>query len=88
MADIEKKTRCPFCDAQHELVTALTGEAGPADGDATMCFACGEWALFDRHWKGGLRKPTHDEYAEFVADPVFVLARQAWLMTMAKEKRR
>jgi hypothetical protein len=58
---IEFDTICPFCDCHHDRVSEVTGAVYPEDGDATLCFGCGRFCIFDCDAPGGLRKPTDKE---------------------------
>lgn len=49
----------------------------PEPGDASLCFYCGEFNVFDEHLI--LRKPTDDELIEIGMDERAQLVRQAWV---------
>lgn len=70
---------CPFCGTANEAVSNPFGDAGPDDGDFSLCFTCGEWAIFDSTATGGQRKPTVAEYQEIVNQPQTRRMREAWL---------
>jgi len=72
-------SRCPFCLYTMEAATGITDDEAPEDGAATMCIACGEFAVFERAAPGGLRKPTDEEYGEFAAHPLMRKMRALWV---------
>lgn len=72
-------TYCPFCHGRHDSVASVETKKRPGDGDCTLCFTCGEWAFFDKHAKGGLRKPTWIEYQDLVSIELFAKIRAAWV---------
>jgi hypothetical protein len=54
--------RCPHCKQLNTKVRAVNdADVLPEDGDITMCFVCGDWAIFER---GRARRPTKDELAD------------------------
>jgi hypothetical protein len=62
-------TVCPFCDQHHEAATAARDRPDyPEDGDATLCFNCGAFCIFDSDSDGGLRKPTKVEQRSLDSD--------------------
>jgi hypothetical protein len=70
-------SRCPWCRAVNTRASnAVPGEAvAPTDGDASLCFYCGEWAIFDGDRQ---RKPTAAEFIEIGEDPDCQKLRAAW----------
>lgn len=79
---------CPFCGSLHTRASATANPAearAPVDGDVTLCFACGELAVFDAAVSGGLRKPTTAEYDQIAADSILRHMHHAW--TRARDER-
>lgn len=73
------RTTCPFCGEHHDRITSpLDDDVFPKNGDATMCFACGRFSLFDLDSDPGLRKPTKREQRELDADDRIARIRKAW----------
>lgn len=73
----EWPSTCPFCGQRHDAVTSTNTDDTrfiPQDGDATICFTCGAFAIFDS--SGGLRKPTKAE--QRVLDRDHQTVRAAW----------
>jgi hypothetical protein len=79
-------TYCPFCSGRHDCVAGVGTNGRPSDGDITLCFTCGEWVFFDKHYKGGLRKPTWNEYQHIAFDPLLKQVRGGWLQVMEEKK--
>lgn len=80
-------TVCPWCKTRNEAVTdAEKDDATPRHGDISLCIRCGEWAVFDSFWVGGMRKPNHAEYVEIVDNPLSHEMRRAWLMVQEELK--
>jgi hypothetical protein len=75
---IEWPTTCPFCGQRHDAVTTANAddERMPEDGDATICFTCGEFSIFDA--TGGMRRPTLAELRVLDEDHRVQAARMAW----------
>lgn len=72
-------TTCPSCNAHLQLVSEVTNkDILPEDGDFTLCFTCGKWAVFDKDTDGGLRMPNPDESMEIAEDDLFADAWMAW----------
>ena len=79
---------CWSCGKRFDRASLPRGDTvPPQQGDISLCMGCGEWGLFDKHWKGGLRQPTHDEYVEIVADEDCTNARAAWLRVKQETER-
>jgi hypothetical protein len=73
------RTTCPFCGEHHDRITHPTeDDSFPEDGDATMCFACGDFCIVDNDSDLGLRKPTKKERRELDADDRIRKLRKAW----------
>jgi len=79
-------SNCAWCGTRHDRATNATDgeECAPVDGDATVCFACGEWLIFEH---GYLRRPTAAEFIEIGSDDDCRRARAAWVfMTRTSEQ--
>lgn len=64
-----RPTICPFCGRNNPLVSETgPGDAWPNEGDVSICWRCGEVAIFDLAHDGGLRRPNLAEEAEIAAD--------------------
>ena len=75
-------TVCPFCNQHHEAATAARDRPEyPEDGDATMCFGCGAFSIFDQNSDGGLRKPTTAEQRSIDKDEFVQQVITAWKAT-------
>jgi len=76
-------SRCPWCGAKNDRASnAVPGEVvTPSDGDVSMCFYCGEWAVYDAALPAALaqRKPTDAEFIEIGEDPDCQKLRAAWV---------
>jgi hypothetical protein len=57
---------CPFCKKSTDCDSQVNGDGVPEVGDVSVCFYCGQVALFT---EGGLRKPSDEERSEILADP-------------------
>jgi hypothetical protein len=70
---------CPHCGKIHEAVSpAKTAHAAPIDGDVSMCFACGEWSVFER---GALRLPNAKEQWFIATDQTCQRMSIVWKIT-------
>jgi hypothetical protein len=79
---VEWPTTCPFCGQHHDAVDTMEGSGRvPEENDATMCFTCGEFCIFDKD--GGLRKPTRREQRALDRDGRVQRARTAWAIIKA-----
>jgi hypothetical protein len=75
-------TVCPFCGKTHEAATAARNRPEyPEDGDATMCFDCGAFCIFDHDRDGGLRRPTKVEQRSLDRDDFVQRVITAWKAT-------
>jgi hypothetical protein len=75
-------TVCPFCGRHHEAATeAMNRQDYPENGDATLCFACGAFSIFDQDSEGGLRKPTKVEQRSLDGDDFVQGIITAWKVT-------
>lgn len=72
------KTVCPFCGRHNDQMSAFEATNMVEDGDAVMCFLCGEVAIFE---KKSTRKPTAEEAVMLAGVPEIKRVRFAWLMT-------
>lgn len=78
MATHEISGRCPWCgkDNNCAINTVPHETVDPDDGDALLCFECGEWSVIE---KGVQRKPTIDEFIDIGKNDDCHKARQAWV---------
>jgi len=73
------RTTCPFCGYHHDRITPSTREeAFPENGDASMCWSCGAFAIIDDRSDLGMRKPNRKEQREMDGDERFAQMRAAW----------
>jgi hypothetical protein len=63
-----RPTICPSCGRSNPLVDDAKSDAWPNEGDWSICWKCGEVAIFDHTHHGGLRRPNIAEAAEIAAD--------------------
>ena len=74
-------TRCPHCGLTHDAPTGLFGSVDICNVDATLCFRCGHWSIYDESLTDKLRKPTQREAKEIDNDDRCVVVNNAWLAT-------
>jgi hypothetical protein len=76
------RTTCPFCGYHHDRITAIKSEpdARPKNGDASMCWACGEFNIVDDGTDEGMRRPTKKEQRSLDRDQRISDLRGAWRM--------
>lgn len=75
-------TSCPWCGHIHDLVSIVEGTPQiPDDGDIGLCIRCGEWIVYDKIRKNGMRKPNHEEYEFIATDKVTTALRAAWFQS-------
>lgn len=67
---------CPHCGQRFECATALQQEGGPGPGDVSICWTCGELAMFDDEMR--LRAPTAEEAVILGNDADLQKARAIW----------
>jgi len=73
-------SRCPTCRDRLDMATGLEKmKVEPEPGCATVCFHCGEIAIFDEHLK--LRPPTARELIDLQRSTVWpkVERTQRWI---------
>ena len=80
MTTLHHRTTCPFCGTHHDRITATREEVAPQDGDASLCFACGEFNIVDSGADEGMRKPTKRERRMLDDDKKVAELREAWRM--------
>jgi thymidine kinase len=82
------RTVCPHCGQAHDEVAELDGkeQAEPADGDLTLCFKCGQWAVFDARGEAGLRPPTDLEVLAIAGSRQCRAITEAWHRMMTERK--
>lgn len=88
MTAFPQATECPFCGANHDLATGVSGGDAPNDGDISLCVSCGEFAFFEVATPGGLRKPTDAEYELIAGEPLLRKTREVWAGMIEKVKRK
>jgi hypothetical protein len=76
-------TRCWLCGMVHECATGIADAAARSeprakDGDCSMCWNCGAWAVFDSTVPDGIREPTAHEAKRIAKNPVVRHVKQAW----------
>lgn len=77
---ISHEHTCPYCRQRHTMATSVFDPtSAPEDGDVTMCFSCGAWAMFASGYAGGLRRPDKMELALIHKNPDCKAMRLAWL---------
>jgi hypothetical protein len=76
-------TVCPACGEAHPLATSIHPDSQdtPSNGDASLCFECGEVSIFDDRKPGGVRRPTRKEAKEIAGDFDIQAALAAWRST-------
>ena len=84
---IDMSTICPHCGEEMEAATVARSEyATPRDGDASLCWACGEFGIFEDRAPGGIRLPTVREQRALGADEQVMALLAAWRdFKMAKQ---
>lgn len=78
-------TFCPYCRAQFDAVTGLTGDRRPAAGDAGICAYCAGLLVYDD--AGGVHEPDVDQLREMLADARLMTARDA-MQRVIRDRRR
>ena len=79
--------KCWACGKSTDSTTAVIGEdSRPDAGDVSICFGCGELAIFTGH-DLETRRPTDDERAEALDEPDVIRARGAVLAFIAEHGR-
>lgn len=81
MTTIELITTCWHCGTANECVTNSDIEAdqqAPVNGDATFCFQCGVFAIFDDTLSDKVRKPSPAENDVIKRTPELQQVYQAW----------
>jgi len=78
MTTLHHRTTCPFCGEHFDRITATQDEVHPEDGDASLCFECGEINIVDSSTDEGMRKPTKREQRILDGDKRIIELREAW----------
>lgn len=69
-------TDCPYCGKGCDAVTGVNNEGTASPGDVSICWYCGEVALFGAELD--LRKPTPQELIDMQVHPTWpVIERHA-----------
>lgn len=69
------KLTCPGCGVGLDGHDGVTVNGPPADGDVTICFDCGEIAVFDAGVTR-LREPTNDEMLDIRTSETWAAVRE------------
>ncbi|NEI52699.1 hypothetical protein GR217_34335 [Rhizobium leguminosarum] len=86
MTAFPQATECPFCGANHDLATGVSGGDAPNDGDISLCVSCGEFAFFEAATPGGLRKPTDAEFTMIAESEILRASRAAWVRIVEQRR--
>jgi len=79
------RTTCPFCGYHHDRITpASREEVLPENGDASMCWSCGEFCIIDNRSDLGMRKPTRIEQRLIDVDERVIHMRASWKRAKVK----
>lgn len=70
---------CPACGALNDAATNIVGDADPTNGDVSICFTCGEIAVFTGIGLD-VRRPTDAERREMLAIDEVTRLRSAVLL--------
>ena len=74
----DSKFHCPFCGTK--LGTpANVRDYTPKEGDAAMCFDCGNVSMYDTRLATGFRVPTEDELELLAKNESLMRMRDIWL---------
>ncbi len=76
--------RCPHCGYQTDCVSSVGSGRKPGDGNLSLCFECGEWAVFGPDLR--LRAPTDKEFVVIGEDKACRTARAAWVLTQRNRR--
>lgn len=82
MTRFEHPMTCPHCHKAQPLAAPAddSWDLAPKDGDASLCFDCGQIGIFDSASPGGARLPSLDEEAQLHADAGIQLLRLGWVL--------
>jgi hypothetical protein len=84
---------CPSCEAELDGTSSFDGEPRyPKDGDITLCFQCGDWAVFQISPLGvsiSLRLTTMDELDSILESDrgKVAMANAKWLRVNRQDPR-
>ena len=73
--------RCPTCGVEHDGALNMSGSNPPANGDISVCAACGCINIFDDEVEGRMRLPNREEMAEIRANDMVLQASFAIRMS-------
>jgi hypothetical protein len=82
VTSFQHQITCPHCRIEQPLAAPARDDhgSGPQDGDVSLCFDCGQVAIFDSASPGGARLPTAQEDAQLDRDPGVQLLRLGCLL--------
>jgi hypothetical protein len=69
---------CAHCGALMATASNIPGPFQPKEGDAALCYACGEVSVFDPTVETILRKPNEEEQAAIDANAGLQAVRAEW----------
>ena len=72
--------RCPYCGKANDEVAELLGQRDdpPENGDISLCFSCGQFAIFDDHDPNRVRLPSNLEGLQIAASKQCRAMAEAW----------
>jgi len=79
-------SRCPFCRKANDRQMNTQSKRRPEDGDWSLCFSCGEWAVYQLDGHDNVRKPTWPEYQLIAASPELRKAREVWVYVKQQQR--
>jgi hypothetical protein len=87
MTTLVHRTTCAFCGHHHDRITTVEDEdERPCDGDASMCWSCGQFNIVAGNVDGGLRRPTKREQRDLDGDKRIRDIRETWRMVTARRQ--
>jgi len=83
-AHLAFRTQCWNCGEQHDATVDPKDEfqSRPSNGDVTLCFDCGAFAIFDDAYEENIRKPTPAENFELKNCKEVQEVAMAWVLHM------
>jgi hypothetical protein len=81
-------TRCWNCGFENNrVISAFDNKRDrPQDGDLSLCYQCGEYAVFDKTFLDNVRKPTPTEMQHIREDNELTEVRANWFWHKQREK--
>lgn len=81
-------TQCWKCGTIHDCTSQVKKEGSlPKNGDVSLCFECGAFAIFDDSFEDRIRKPTPSENFNLERDQELLAIRALWAIMIEKRKR-